>query len=76
MTVIRLDAATLQQVRSAGRVVLADEAGNPVGVYLLRREQPLDEEPTYSEEEWRAVMSSPVKYTTEQVIEMLRRKGG
>lgn len=32
MTVIRLDAATLAEIRATGRVVLADESGTPVAV--------------------------------------------
>ena len=32
MTVIRVDAATLAQIRATGRVVFADESGTPVAV--------------------------------------------
>jgi hypothetical protein len=76
MTVIRLDAATLAKVQASGRAILADESGTPMGECLVRPITPLDQEPHYTEEEWQAVLSSPVKYTTAEVIERLRGNRG
>jgi len=76
MTVIRLDAATLAKfAAAAGRVVVADESGNPVRVYQPLSPQGPDPEPVISEEQWQAILASPVKYTTEEVIEHLRGPG-
>ena len=75
MTVIRLDAATLAAIKAAtGPVLLAGENGEPVLECRTRPVQPLDQEPKYTPEEWQRIMSG-AKYTTEQAIEQLRKKG-
>ena len=75
MSVIRLDAETLAKFRAAGgRVVLADEAGNPVQAWEELPLQPIDREPNFTPEEWRRIMSSPVKYTTEEAIRLLQKR--
>lgn len=69
MTVIRLDAAAVAQLRTAtGEVILADENGNPVRRVVL---PPVpDREPT--EEELRAAESDPVTYSFDEVLAHLK----
>lgn len=68
MTVIRLDAATLAEVRAAGEVTLADESGNSVRL----RVPPLSwTEPT--EEELQAAENDTVTYSLDEVWEKIRR---
>jgi hypothetical protein len=77
MTVIRLDAATLAKFQGLeGRVLLADESGNPVLYLELPPGRGPDPEPKLTAAEWQSILDSPVKYTTEQVLERLRRSGG
>lgn len=77
MTMIRLDAAALEQLRTAaGPVVFCDEAGKPVRAVLMPNPEWLDQEPELSDEEWERRENSPVRYTTAEVLETLRRLGG
>jgi hypothetical protein len=76
MTVIRLDAATLAALKAAtGTVYLADENGEPVLACLPYPVYPLDQEPKFTAEERQRLRGSAVKYTTEQAIAWLKRKG-
>jgi hypothetical protein len=70
MTVIRLDAATLAQFKTAsGEVVLADENGKPVRTLIL---PPLKwTEPT--EEELQAAENDPIEYSLDEAWEKIRR---
>ncbi len=71
MTVIRLDAATLEKFRAAeGRVILADESGNPVRVIEVPAVP--DREPDLTPEEWKRRMDPTGGMTTAQVLEYLR----
>jgi hypothetical protein len=75
MTVVRLDAAALAKLQTvSGQVTLADENGNPVRVIEVRTVYPLDEEPKYTPDEWRQILDSPVKYTTEEAIARLQNR--
>lgn len=78
MTMIRLDAATVAELQAAGDgpVVLADEAGRPVAGWVARRLAPLDQEPKHTPDEWRAIIDNPVRYTTAEVVERVRRAKG
>ncbi len=74
MTVIRLDAETLAKFRAAeGRVVLADESGNPVKVVLVPAVP--DREPDLTPEEWKRRMDPTGGMTTPQLLEYLKGLG-
>lgn len=72
MTVIRLDAATLAQFKSAaGEVMLADEGGNPVQRVVV---PPVFEgEPELTEEEWQEIENDPVTYSLDEAWEKIHR---
>lgn len=71
MTVIRLDAATLAQFKAAtGRVMLADESGNPVQRAVLLVPEG---EPQLTEEELQEIENDPVTYTLDEAWEYIRR---
>lgn len=74
MTVIRLDAATLAQFKAAaGRVLLADESGNPVRVCVL---PPVPTaEPDLTPEEWKRRMDPTGGMTTAQMLGYLQGLG-
>lgn len=77
MTMIRLDAASAGQLRAAaGPVVFCDEAGEPVRVVMMANPDPPDREPDLSDEEWARRANDPVRYSTAQVLDVLRRLGG
>lgn len=72
MTVIRLDAATLAEVRAAGEVTLADESGNSV---RLRVPPMPDREPELTDEEWKRRMDPTRGMTTAQLLAHLETLG-
>ena len=69
MTVIRLDAATLAEVRAAGEVTLADESGNSV---RLRVPPMPDREPEVTDVEWKRRMDPTHGLTTAEVLAHLK----
>jgi hypothetical protein len=74
MTVIRLDAATLAQVRAGkGPIYLADETGKPVleltGTAAVKN---VDGEPELTEEEWAEIENDPVAYSLDEAWQKIR----
>jgi hypothetical protein len=70
MTVIRLDAATLAQIKAAGQVVAADESGNHLRLCVL---PPVpDREPDLTEAEWKRRMDPTNGMTTAQMLAHLK----
>jgi hypothetical protein len=73
MTVIRLDAATLAQIKAAGQVTLADESGNQVRLCVP---PPVpDREPELTAEEWKRRMDPTNGMTTAQMLAYLKTLG-
>jgi hypothetical protein len=74
MTVIRLDAATLAQIKAApGDVVLADEGGNSVRLRVLPPAP--GREPDLTDEEWKRRMDPTNGMTTAQMLAYLKSLG-
>jgi hypothetical protein len=70
MTVIRLDAATLAQIKAAGQVELADECGNHIRLRVV----PLATWTEPTEEELQAAENDSETYSLDEVWEDIRRR--
>lgn len=74
MTVIKLDAATLAQLKAGnGPLLLTDESGTPVFRAGLFPVAPPDREPELTEEEWAEIENDPVDYSLAEAWEKIRR---
>lgn len=77
MTMIRLDPAAADQLRTAaGPVVFCDEFGRPVRAVLMPDRDPIDREPDLPAEEWHRRATEGKGHSTAEVLDILRRLGG
>ena len=74
MTNIKLDAATLAQLRNVrGDVTFCDESGTPVVQRVILPAFPLDSEPDLTDEERQAIENEPGSMSTPEVLAHLQQ---